>query len=131
MTYPHNTVAPVVETIFVEGFKFEICEFKGEQAQKEFGVSKKSRFFLMVEDEYFNLETLENGGKKIGNEIWSIYCADKAHLKSFITEFENKLQLIERLTERALRIKPGIYNSPYNQINDMKANIKKRYGINL
>lgn len=131
MTYPHHTIAPSVETIFVDGYKFDICEFKGEQAQKEYGINKKSRFFLMVEDEYFNLETLEKGGEKLGDDIWSIYCADKAHWKHFITEFEAKLFHIKKLKERAERIKSGFINSPLCKIESIKADIKKRYGVQL
>ena len=104
MTYPDHTVAPVVKTIFVEGFKFEICEFE-KQAREEFAVKDKSRFFLYFEDSLFQ----ENlylpmvsifGTKKIwGNAI----CKDKSYHIDTISRFEKKISLLKKYRERNAR----------------------------
>ena len=101
MIYPDYTVAPVIETIFVEGYKFEICEFQKE-ARKEFAVKDKSRFFLYFEDSLF----LENiylpmvsvfGSKGIwGNAI----CKDKAYHMDTISRFEKKISLLKKYREK-------------------------------
>lgn len=131
LTHPHYTVAPVVETIFIDGFQFEICEFNTESARKEFGVSKASRFFLMIEGNYFNNESLEKGGSSIGDDIWSMYCKDRQFINNLILDFEQKLEAIEKWQERASRIKEGKYNSPQITVDKLKTDIKSRYGVHL
>ena len=101
MTYPNYTIAPVVETIFVEGYKFEICEFQKE-ARKEFGVKDKSRYFLYFEDSLFQenlyLPMVYIFGSK---EIWgNAICKDKAFLKSTIVSFENKISMLKKYHEK-------------------------------
>ena len=88
MIYPDYTVAPVIETIFVEGYKFEICEFIKE-ARKEFNVRDSSRFFLFFEDGLFKENIYKPmisvvGGKRIWGEA---ICKDKAFLKKTIESF--------------------------------------------
>ncbi|HFK5596393.1 hypothetical protein HZP35_18710 [Elizabethkingia anophelis] len=131
LTYPHYTVAPVIETVFVDGFQFEICEFNTESARKEFGISKVSRFFLMIEGNYFNNESLEKGGSLIGDDIWSTYCKDRQFINNLILDFEQKLEAIEKWQERASRIKEGNYNSFQITANKLKADIKNRYSVHL
>ncbi|WP_407489178.1 hypothetical protein [Elizabethkingia anophelis] len=131
LTHPHYTVAPVVDTIFIDGFQFEICEFNTENARKEFGVSKMSRFFLMIEGNYFNNEALEKGGYSIGDDIWSIYCKDRQFINSLISDFEQKLESIDKWQKRASRIKEGKYNSAQITVDKIKADIKMRYGVHL
>ena len=101
ITYPSHTIAPVIETIFVKGFKFEICEFE-KQAREEFAVKDKSRFFLYFEDSLFQ----ENlylpmvsifGTKKIwGNAI----CKDKSYHIDTISRFEKKISLLKKYREK-------------------------------
>lgn len=131
LTHPHYTLAPVVETIFIDGFKFEICEFNTEAARNEFGVSKASRFFLMIEGNYFNNEGLEKGATLIGDDIWSGYCKGREFINNLISDFEQKLEAIEKWQERASRIKEGKYNSPQITVDKIKADLKSRYGVQL
>ena len=101
MIYPDYTVAPVIETIFVEGYKFEICEFE-KQAREEFQVKDKTRYFLYFEDSLFQ----ENlylpmvsifGTKKIWGEA---ICKDKAFLKKTIESFEKKISRLKKMREK-------------------------------
>ena len=129
--HPHYTVAPVVETIFINGFQFEICEFNTESARKEFGVSKSSRFFLMIEGKYFNNDSLEKGASLIGNDIWAAYCNDRQFINNLILDFEKKLEAIKKWQERASRIKEGKYNSFLITVEELKTDLKNRYGVQL
>ena len=131
LTHPHYTVAPVVETIFIDGFLFEICEFNTELARKEFGINKLNRYFLVIEGKYFMNDILEEKGNLIGDDIWSWYCKDKQHIKVLISEFEQKLESIEKWENRALKIKDGKYNSPQIIADKIKDDLKKRYGVHL
>lgn len=101
ITYPSHTIAPVVETIFVEGFKFEICEFIKE-ARKEFNVRDSSRFFLFFEDGLFQENIYKPmislvGGKRIWGEA---ICKDKAYHIDTISRFEKKISLLNKYRER-------------------------------
>lgn len=131
LTHPNYTVAPVVETIFIDGFQFEICEFNTESARKEFGISKASRFFLMIEGNYFNNDSLEKGGSMIGDAIWSAYCKDRKFINDLISDFEKKLEAIEKWQERASRIKEGRYNTFQITVEKLKSDLKSRYGVHL
>ena len=97
MTYPDHTIAPVIETIFVDGFKFEICEFE-KQAREEFQVKDKTRHFLYFEDSlfqenlYFPMVSILGTKKIWGNAI----CKDKAFLIDIISGFENKLNKLKK-----------------------------------
>lgn len=130
-THPHYTVAPVVETIFINGFQFEICEFNTEYARKEFCVSKSSRFFLMIEGKYFNNDSLEKGASLIGNDIWAAYCNDRQFINNLILDFEKKLEAIKKWQERASRIKEGKYNSFLITVEELKTDLKSRYGVQV
>ena len=131
LTYPHYTVAPVVETIFIDGFQFEICEFNTESARKEFGVRKSSRFFLMIEGKYFNNDSLEKGASLIGDDIWAAYCNDRQFINNLILDFEKKLEAIKKWQERASRIKEGKYNSFLITVEELKTDLKQRFGVHL
>ena len=101
MIYPDYTVAPVIETIFVEGYKFEICEFIKE-ARKEFNVRDSSRFFLFFEDGLFKEDIYKPmisvvGGKRIWGEA---ICKDKAFLKKTIESFEKKISRLKKMREK-------------------------------
>ena len=101
MIYPNYTVAPVIETIFVEGYKFEICEFIKE-ARKEFNVRDSSRFFLFFEDGLFKENIYKPmisvvGGKRIWGEA---ICKDKAFLKKTIESFEKKISRLKKMREK-------------------------------
>ena len=101
ITYPSHTIAPVAETIFVEGFKFEICEFE-KQAREEFAVKDKSRFFLYFEDSLFQenlyLQMVSIFGTK---KIWgNAICKDKAYHMDTIYRFEKKISLLKKYRER-------------------------------
>ena len=101
ITYPSHTIAPVVETIFVEGFKFEICEFE-KQSREEFSVRDKSRYFLYFEDslylENIYLPMVSIFGSK---EIWgNAICKDKAFFIDIIYGFENKLNKLKKYREK-------------------------------
>ena len=101
ITYPDYTIAPVVETVFIEGYKFEICEFQKE-ARKEFGVRDKSRYFLYFEDslylENIYLPMVSVFGSK---EIWgNAICKDKAYHIDTISRFEKKISLLKKYREK-------------------------------
>ena len=104
ITYPSHTIAPVVETIFVEGYKFEICEFIKE-ARKEFNVRDSSRFFLFFEDSLFlekiYLPMVSIFGSK---QIWgNAICKDRAYHMDTISRFEKKISLLKKYRERNAR----------------------------
>ena len=101
ITDPSHTIAPVVETIFVEGYKFEICEFIKE-ARKEFNVRDSSRFFLYFEDGLFKEDIYKPmisvvGGKRIWGEA---ICKDKAYHMDTISRFEKKISLLKKYREK-------------------------------
>ena len=101
MIYPNYTVAPVIETIFVEGYKFEICEFIKE-ARKEFNVRDSSRFFLFFEDGLFNENIYKPMISVFGSKsIWGeAICKDKAYLKKTIESFEKKISRLKKMREK-------------------------------
>ena len=101
ITYPDYTIAPVVETIFIEGYKFEICEFE-KQAREEFAVKDKSRFFLYFEDRLFQenlyLQMVSIFGTK---KIWgNAICKDKSYHIDTISRFEKKISLLKKYREK-------------------------------
>ena len=101
ITYPSHTIAPVVETIFVEGYKFEICEFIKE-ARKEFNVRDSSRFFLYFEDS-LHLDNLYLPMVSIfgSKQIWGeAICKDKAYHIDTISRFEKKISLLKKYREK-------------------------------
>lgn len=131
ITYPHHTLAPVIETIFIDGFKFEICEFNTEIARKEYNVDKSKRFFLVVEDNFYNHNWLEQYGAIIGDKVWRMYCSDKSVIQAIINDFEDALNSIETWSKRASKIAEGKYNSPMVKVNELKKSLKDRFGIQL
>ena len=101
ITYPSHTIAPVVETIFVEGFKFEICEFE-KQSREKFSVRDKARYFLYFEDslylENIYLPMVSVFGSK---QIWGdAICKDKAYHMDTISRFEKKISLLKKYREK-------------------------------
>lgn len=101
MIYPNYTVAPVIETIFVEGYKFEICEFIKE-AREEFNVRDSSRFFLFFEDGLFKENIYKPMISIVGSKrIWGeAICKDKEFLKKTIESFEKKISRLKKMREK-------------------------------
>ena len=124
--YPDNTIAPSIETIFVDGYKFDICEFIKE-AREEFAVSNVCRFFLTLEDELlpFRVPTTEAVNAFGEYNVWGrLLCADKAYWKSFIVDFENDLKAVFTWKERAA--KSPVFTARYNE---RKSAFEKRWGV--
>lgn len=98
LNYPDITIAPVVETIYVDGYKFEICEFIKE-AFADFGIKPKCRFFLFIEDRLHNENVFNKHISVFGGEkIWgALICADKDFHKKTIKSFESKIEHLKKL----------------------------------
>lgn len=135
--FPGETVTPSVETIYIEGYKFDICEFNTDIARSEFKVKKAARFFLIVEDSFYNYSTLERGMSLIGVDIWETYCASKAEINALIKDFENKIQVLKKWQERADRIYNGEqflktkYNAGQVEVEKIKRDILNRFGLRI
>ena len=125
MIYPDYTVAPVIETIFVEGYKFEICEFIKE-ARIEFNVRDSSRFFLFFEDGLFNENIYKPMISVLGSKsIWGeVICKDKAFLKSTVKSFETKISRLKKYKEKNAK-GAKFYTA------DLEKEIEKKFNIKL
>ena len=126
--YSSNEIAPVKETIFINGFKFEICEFIKE-AREEFSVRDKSRFFLMLEDSFLPFMFPKSEYVKIFGvyAVWGeMMCKDLAFLKTFISDFENDIKAVETLKRRSE--KSEVFSSQYKERKDKFIN---RWGVQL
>lgn len=100
LVHPHHTITNVVETLFVEGFKFEIVEFQ-KIAYKDFGINNsKSRFYLVVEDAVRNMSILKRYVEKTGENDWSIICADKQHWVDFVHSVQDNFDTLKRYQDR-------------------------------
>lgn len=126
--YPDHTIAPSIETIFIDGYKFDICEFIKE-ARAEFNVRDKSRFFLMLEDNLLPFKQPNEQRLKAFGEygVWGeSICGDKAFLKSFIKDFEKDLEAVAMWQKRAE--KSPVFTSRYN---DRKIAFNERCGVKI
>lgn len=109
-SFPHPTVCPSVETIFVDGVKFDICEFNTEDARKEFGIfDKRRRFILYVEDELFNLDLILKTAEDLSlngldcNKVWAWTAGAKSDMKYYINQFEESLNRLKRLEDKQIK----------------------------
>lgn len=122
LIYPHHSIINEVEVIFINGVKFEICEFVKE-AYLDFNIDKSRRFFLKVEDYFYLHKNLIDFAELDANLAWRRYCSDKSLLKNIITDIENIMDSIDRLKDKSSNIKEGKYNPFDIKINSLKQSL--------
>lgn len=125
IVYPHHSILNEVETIFVNGIKFQILEFIKE-AHKDFNIDKSRRFFLTIEDEYFAHSSLVDFHNVNKETAWRLYCNEKSFLMSIIDDISSEMDAIDRLKERASRVKEGKYNPFQIKIDDITASLRAK-----
>lgn len=119
LTYPHHSILNEAETIFSNGVKFQILEFIKE-AQSDFNIEHKNRFFLLIDDCYYAHNSLLDFANLDVNLAWRRYCTDKAFLKSIISDIENVMDSINSLEEKSSKVKEGKYNPFKEKIDSLR-----------
>lgn len=133
--FPGNGSADSIETIFVDGYRFDICEVKPDfyEYLAPSGKFKQpaERFFVEVENKhiinYAHAERLHLIGVK---NRWDIFCTGKSVVKRYITMFETYLADYKRMTE-LLDTNPKFTYSLQPKIDFLKSSVLEVYGIKL
>lgn len=131
MIFPGNGATVNNETIFVEGFRFDICEVAPSHYEylnpgtTTRGASKPaSRFFLSVEENFIvNYQIAVKWHSQTGQCRYDWFCAAKSDCKRWIADFEKELAIIERA---APKTEEGIA-----KLQAKKNWVKERFGIRL
>ena len=104
MIYPSNTAAPSIETIFVNGVRFDLCEVcrEGYNMLND----AKYRFFVVVEESHIiNYEGAEKWFNATGETRWGLFCYTKADCKKYVSQFEEYGDTIKRLSVKSDSVK--------------------------
>lgn len=91
MIYPGNGATKKVETFFVEGFKFEVCEL--HESHFEYiapnGGKPKGRYFLAVEDSHIvHYSIAEKYHAQTGHCRYDFFCTSRSECLEKIKTFE-------------------------------------------
>ena len=119
MIYPSPTAAPSVETLFVNGVKFDICEV--DKAGYDMLLSPRNRFFICVEDNHIcGYEIAEKFFQKTNEIRWDLFCKTKGECISLVHEFSNAYDSIIKLNQRA-KEKPLLKDSCYKKVHSIRS----------
>ena len=94
MTYPSATAAPSIETLFVNGFKFDICEL--DKSAYNMIADKKFRFFLCCEDQIIGIDSANKYFEKTGDVRWDLFCFSKSDCMDRINKVQSDLETIQK-----------------------------------
>lgn len=125
MIYTSVTTAPVIDTIFVNGIKFDICEIIKECY--DMLDSKKSRFFVVVEDSFIYGENIAADYAKVtGESRWGFFCKTKAECVSYINSIEKEISTYIEYTKKSKKKGFGLYSKHADKISNK---IKLNFGL--
>ncbi len=135
LLYPGSGSATSIETIFIDGYRFDICEVMSHCYEYLAPKGKYSRpmgrFFVEVEERhvirYHHTEKLHAAGME---NRWDFFCMDKSSAKAKVAEFETMPNDYNRLVD-ALEKKPMFTFSLQPKIDSLKTRIFEVYGIKL
>jgi len=134
LTYPHETVAPSIETLFVDGIRFDICEVipSAYDMLYDFAGKKKpsNRFFVCVEERWIYKWDYANEMAQFHGDTWRHFCFTKSECKSYVMDFQNAIDFINKQYERIDR-SPNFKVSLLPQIAKKKQWVKTNYQIVL
>lgn len=104
LIYPSATSAPSVETMFIEGVKFDICEVvPGLYNMLQPGLNGKkpgSRFFICVEDNFIcRYSASEQYFKETGQARWDFFAMGRAECRAYVLQYEESCNKVARLQE--------------------------------
>lgn len=130
MIFPGNSAVVNNETIFVEGFRFDICEVAPSHYEfLNVGTAKGSskpagRFFLSVEESHIvNYNIAADWHSKTGECRYGFFCASKSDCKRWISDFEKEFAIVSKSNPKT---EEGIA-----KLKSKKNWIKHRYGITV
>lgn len=125
MTYPSETVAPSIQTEFVNGVKFDICEVVKEAHNMLY--NSRNRFFLCVEDTFiYKYAGAEKFFAATGKTRWDMFCMTKGECIDLINEYQAAYESITALYKKAE--KPGFKVSATAKAISMQQNLRTRFG---
>lgn len=135
LLYPGSGSATSIETIFIDGYRFDICEVMSHcyeyLAPKGKYSRPMARFFVEVEERhvvrYDHTEKLHLAGCE---NRWDMFCMGKAEAKAKITAFETMLTDYNRMSTN-LKNKPHFAFNLQPKIDSLKTRIFEIYGIKL
>jgi len=88
-TYPSSTVAPSIETLFVNGIKFDICELIKEAY--DMIVDKRFRYFVCVEDNHIvQFSACEKYFQVTGETRWDFFCITKGECIAWVNDYQQQ-----------------------------------------
>ena len=133
--YPSADSAPSIETIFIDGHRFDICEVQECHFDLLLpaGNFKKpgGRFFVAVENDfivnYRHTEKLHAAG--IENR-WDFFCLAKSDCKDIIKQFEEAVKSLNSM-RASLDKHPKMAYTLQPRIDAKINSIFERYGLNL
>lgn len=130
--YPSASTCPSVKTIFVEGYKFDICEVG--QCHYDMLLPDKfkkpsGRFFVAVDDNFIvGFKFVEDLHEKGVENRWEMFCTSLSDAKYKIEQFEKLLFDFNRIN--ALVEKHPNRKSMYQpKIESIRKSILERYNI--
>ena len=135
LLFPGSGSASSIETIFIEGYKFDICEVLPHCYEYLAPKGKYSRpmgrFFVEVEDNYVvrydHTVKLHEAGCK---NRWDMFCMGRSEAKAKVAAFETMLNDYTRMCD-SLRNKPHFAFNLQPKIDLLKSRVFEIYGIGL
>lgn len=133
LLYPGSDSAKSIETIFIDGYRFDICEvipaLYEYLAPKGKFSKPMARFFVEVEERhvvrYHHTEKLHLAGCE---NRWDMFCMGKAEAFAMIAAFETMLTDYNRMST-TLQNKPHFAFNLQPKIDSLKTRAADIYGI--
>lgn len=132
MIFPGAHSIKSVETIFVDGLRFDICEV----AEHHFCYitsrtgKPQNRYFLDCEGTIMFYNYAVEYHAATGQCRWDFFTRGKSDLKKEIAQFEERYKTLESLRDK-LANKPAMAGLLQPKIDWIASCIKERYGINI
>lgn len=137
MLYPSVDIAPSVETLFVNGVKFDICEatpsvynlcpFTLRSGRKK----PAQRFFLITEDLFlYGEKNCKNYCKVLGCDTFEGCAFTKKDALALVDDYQKYADRVKALRERAIK-QPFMQQKIAEKVRSISQNVIDRYGFEL
>lgn len=133
MIFPGVHSTQSVETIFIEGYRLDICEvnpahydllYNGTGASKPMG-----RYFLEVENKHIvSYKTSEGYFAQTGQCRWDFFCHAKSDIKKQVQEFESLISDCIFISAK-IAAKPAMSSMLLPKLEYKKTRLLERYGV--
>jgi hypothetical protein len=117
---PHFTTTKVIDTLFVDGMKFDIREVE-KCIMDEVSVNKKQRFFLCLEDKIIGFESSLGFFAETGESRWDFFCHTKQVCKDMVNEFDKMIEDRKKWSNKGDAFK--------HRVKSIDEKIRSKFGI--